>query len=283
MTSISFETRGAAGAPVRCDLDVPHPDGALRAWVVLLHGFKGFASWGFFPDLARRLNTMGLATLRVDLSHNGTGRGAERGEFTRLDLFEQDRVSYRLADVAAACAAAAHHEPRLGTAPQVLFGHSLGGALALLAADRMPVRAVITLNAVASVAFKPEAEAAIQEHGHLDVPNARTGQIMRVGSAALRDVRVNAEIYDLQTVAARLRMPWLILHGDSDETVPYQDSAVLARASEGRANWTRIERGDHTLGCGHPFEGPTLPYEHAMQAMAVFLDRNVPASRDQGA
>ena len=53
-----------------------------RPAVVLLHGFKGFRSWGFFPTLADRLARAGFTA--VSYSASGSGVDA-KGEFVFPD------------------------------------------------------------------------------------------------------------------------------------------------------------------------------------------------------
>ena len=41
--------------------------------VVICHGFKGFAHWGFFPYLARAVAEAGMRAITFDLSGSGVG------------------------------------------------------------------------------------------------------------------------------------------------------------------------------------------------------------------
>ena len=45
--------------------------------VVLVHGFKGFYKWGFFPELAGRIAAAGMVAVRVNLSGCGVGPDLE--------------------------------------------------------------------------------------------------------------------------------------------------------------------------------------------------------------
>ena len=79
----SFESRTFAlrhptetGRVIRGRVDVP--SGALAVsgrapCAILLHGFKGFMDWGFFPDMARRLASHGVASVRFNASGSGVG------------------------------------------------------------------------------------------------------------------------------------------------------------------------------------------------------------------
>ena len=49
---MQFTIDSREGLPIRGDLDAPDE---ARALVVIVHGFKGFKDWGFFPWLADHL------------------------------------------------------------------------------------------------------------------------------------------------------------------------------------------------------------------------------------
>ncbi len=263
-----FTAAGAAGRPVACSLAVPSGDGP-HPLVALVHGFKGFKDWGFFPDLGERVAEAGFAALRVNFSHNGTGLDGDASRFTRLDLFELDRMSYRLCDLAAAIRGARDLEgvdpDRLG-----LFGHSLGGAVCLLSLKSIRVRCLVTLASVDYTRFPAEDEQVIREQGRLLIPNARTNQQMPVGIAAVRDLDAHADEYDLDAAAALDGAPWLIAHGDEDGTVPVSAARRLAALAGGRARELTLAAGDHTLGCKHPYEGATPQLKEFASAAVGF-------------
>src|SRR5438477_11920153 len=50
--SMKFEIASDEGLPIRGDIDAP-PE--ARALVMVVHGFKGFKGWGFFPWVAETL------------------------------------------------------------------------------------------------------------------------------------------------------------------------------------------------------------------------------------
>ena len=126
-------------------------DTTRRPVVVLVHGFKGFKDWGFFPYLADRLAQAGHVAIRVNFSLNGIGD--EPGEFTRLDLFEQNSISQEMDDLNFLLDVL--HREELREAGRIdryrlgLVGHSRGGAVSLLvAAQNTTVSALATWSAV---------------------------------------------------------------------------------------------------------------------------------------
>jgi pimeloyl-ACP methyl ester carboxylesterase len=98
-----------------------------------------------------------------------------------------------------------------------LFGYGQGGGGAILAAGRVPWRDRIRAL---------------------------------VTWAAIVDPVVLAAVPDV-------RAPWLIVHGDEDETVPVEEGRRLAAQAGGEHELRVIPGASHTLGGRHPFAGPT--------------------------
>ncbi|HEX6160873.1 MAG TPA: alpha/beta hydrolase, partial [Thermoanaerobaculia bacterium] len=94
MSDTAFEIPSDEGLPIRGNLAVPERP---RALVVIVHGFKGFKDWGFFPFLAEHLTQHRLATCRFNMSRSGVGESLD--SFDRLDLFEHDTYSTQIADL----------------------------------------------------------------------------------------------------------------------------------------------------------------------------------------
>jgi dienelactone hydrolase len=246
-------------------------------FVLVVHGFKGFLRWGFFPELHRRLAEAGLAAVAFNLS--GSGVGADLETFDDDAGFEANTTTRELADVAAVRAAVeAGRWPALD--PQVggILGHSRGGAIALLHAAEAPgLRAVVAWAAIDTIARWDAAtrEAWIRDGVQL-VPNARTGQVHRVGLGLLRDAEENAARLDVPAACARLTAPALLLHGEADEAVPVSALDRLATAlPPGLGEALRIPGAGHTFGATHPFAGTTPELEGVLVDSVGFLARHL--------
>jgi pimeloyl-ACP methyl ester carboxylesterase len=99
--------------------------------------------------------------------------------------------------------------------------------------------------------------------GRLDVVNARTGQVLPLSTEILDEVeRYEHGRLDIGAAAARIRVPWLLLHGDRDEAVPVEDGRHLSRA--GGQPLIVIPGGTHTFGARHPWQGTTPELDDAM-------------------
>jgi alpha-beta hydrolase superfamily lysophospholipase len=234
------------------------PEKAAGA-VVICHGFKGFAHFAFFPYLADKLAESGLRAITFDFS--GSGVGDDRENFTNPDAFTYNTYMQELDDLQAVVAEAQVNDWIEGG--YGVLGHSRGGAIAVLHSARdANVKALVTWAAIASTnRWSPEAVADWRRRGFVDVPNSRTGQSIPLSINLLREVEAFGEtVLNVGHAAASIRSPWLIVHGDADETVSLDEAERLARLSTETSKLRVIEGGNHTFGGKHPLAEvvPTL-------------------------
>jgi alpha-beta hydrolase superfamily lysophospholipase len=268
-----FEIPGTGARVIRGEVRVA-PD--ARGSVVLVHGFKGFARFAFFPFLAEQLAANGLTAVTFNFSGSGIGEDLET--FSDPDAFAENSYTRELQDLAVVIA---ETERRGWTGPQFgLFGHSRGGAVALLHAARDPrVRALVTWASIASVVrWSEQQQTEWRERGYHEVPNTRTGQVFRVSTTLLEETQEHhLGRLNLRLAAATLLCPWLIVHGDADETVPFAEGEQLHAASEERAELLRVAGGTHTFNVAHGMTTPSPPLREATERTVRFLvDRLVP-------
>lgn len=263
------ELEGALG-PIRATVRrAKNPKGA----VIICHGFKGFSQWGFFPHLAREITTAGFNAITFNFSGSGVGEDGET--WSDEDRFSRNTFTGDLHDLDRVVAATRDWHGTDGKFG--LFGHSRGGGVAILhAASDENVKALVTWNSISTVRRWDDAEEKVwRERGYTEIENSRTKQVFKMGTALLDDVEKNHNgSLDIAAAAARVKAPWLILHGESDETVRTDEARHLHEASGKRAE-LRILPGNHGFGAKHPLDAVPQTLERATAETVSFFVKHI--------
>ena len=271
-----FDVEGAAGRTIRGEARVVP---GARASVVLVHGFKGFAHFAFFPYLADRLAAAGLTT--VSFNFSGSGVGDDMETFSDAEAFEQNTYTRELHDLGIVMG----EGERRGwiTERRGLFGHSRGGGIAILRAARdVRVHALVTWASISTVRRWPTDVAdAWRQRGWLDVENARTKQTFRLRTAVLDEATEHGDgMLDVTRAAETLLCPWLIVHGDADETVLIGEGESLAHAAGSNAELLRVAGGTHTFNVAHGMALPSPQLSEATErTVRFFVERLLAQAR----
>ena len=242
--------------------------------VIVCHGFKGFAHWAFFPYLALSLAEKGLTTVTFDFS--GSGIGADRETFSEADAFATNTFSREQEDLEVLVDYLRRRKiigQKFG-----LLGHSRGGATAIVytAATDSDVNALVTWAAIAYVNRWTDEEANTwRQQGYADITNSRTGQVMRLGTDLLDDVQLHVKTkLNIEAAAAKVRVPWLIIHGTADETVPSAEAVRLHEASTRRSTLRLIEGASHSFDAKHPLAEIPRTLKGVVEETVNFFIRN---------
>lgn len=225
---VRFE--GALGAELAGRLEVPPFE--PRGVVLMAHCFTCSKDAKGIVRIARALVEEGYAVFRFDF----TGVGESDGEFSKTTF------STNLEDLVAA-AGYLRSEYR---APDLLFGHSLGGAAVLAGARRIPeVRAVATLAAPSDTRHLEHSllhmapELAHSDEAEVDV----IGRSVRIGRPLLDDLAAT----DLEASIRDLALPLMIFHSPKDDIVSIDHAAKIYRAAAHPKSFVSLDDADHLL------------------------------------
>jgi pimeloyl-ACP methyl ester carboxylesterase len=261
---LPFTREARRGETIRGDIRIPEGP-PPRSAVVVVHGFKGFKDWGFFPHLCDRLAASGHSVVSFNFSRNGIG--SDPLQFTEFDSFGTNTFSIELEEVRLILDEVLDGE-LLPRAPRKvgLLGHSRGGGQAILAAAEEPrVDALVTWAAVSHFdRWSDETKREWRELGRLWAMNTRTGQQMPLDVTLLDDYEANRRRLDISGAAGRIASPWLILHGVEDVTVPQREARHLAAEAQG-ARMMLVNGAGHTFEARHPFDGAPPELEEALE------------------
>lgn len=225
-----FDFPNARGERLAALLDMP--EAAPRAYALFAHCFTCGKDTHAASRIARALNRQGIAVLRFDF----TGLGASDGEFANTNF------TSNIADLVAA----ADHLRQAHGAPQLLIGHSLGGAAVLAAAAQIPdARAVVTIGAPSDPGHVThlfgDKLADIAAKGEVEVTLA--GRPFRVQRQFLDDVTHQK----LGERIAKLRRALLVLHAPGDDTVGIDNAGAIFTAAKHPKSFVSLDDADHLL------------------------------------
>ncbi len=226
----TFAFTGHAGDRLSGRLDLP--EGPVLATALFAHCFTCGKDIAAARRIAGRLAAMGFAVLRFDF----TGIGQSGGSFAATSF------TSNAADIVAAAAALAGR----GLAPDLLIGHSLGGAAVLRATgDIGSVRAVATIGAPFDpahvIATFAAAREAIERDGSAEVTLGQ--RRIRIGRALLEDL---AEA-ELAGAIAKLDRALLVLHAPRDEIVGIDNATRIFVAAKHPKSFVTLDDSDHLL------------------------------------
>lgn len=232
----------------------PHP-------ILIAHGFKGFMDWGHFPYVAELMAERGHFVASINYSHNGTSID-NPSDFDRLDLFAKNTYSKELYDINKAIdeleKSKVLKESKVDGSRVNLIGHSRGGGMVVVqAAEDKRVHKLVTWAAINSAgSFWAKDEKLVQEwkeRGHFMIPNARTGQDMPLNYSLYEDSIIHADRLDILSAAQKINIPWLIIHGEDDPTIPVS-VAHQFKEMQPQAELYIIPKAHHNFGGKHPLD-----------------------------
>ncbi len=270
MHNQAFKIFNSRKEPIRGDVSIPDLNKRFPV-IILCHGFKGFKDWAFFPFLAEMLCKKGFIVVKFNFS--GSGIGEDLQNFTDPDRFAANTYSKELEDLQRVldelergniCGKAAYLD-RIG-----LFGHSRGGGIAVLqAAHDKRIRSLVTWSPICRVDRQAFLDVLPQwkRSGHIDIPNTRTGQVMKLNLDIVDDIEKHAKTrLNILQSAARVRVPFLIVHADQDESVPLSEGRTIHQHVKSVNCRLEIINGTgHTYGAVHPFAGSNSALKKAVQ------------------
>jgi pimeloyl-ACP methyl ester carboxylesterase len=228
--------------------------------VIFAHGFKGFKDWGAHNLVANYFAEHGFRFLKFNFSHNGT-TADKPTDFADLIAFADNTFSIELADLKAVIDFACGGSGIAAATGVYLVGHSMGGGISIIkAAEDSRVKKLVTMASISGFRnlWPKEIEDQWRLTGITYMLNKRTGQQMPLKVSLLDDLDRNPAQLDILAHAAKVKQPWLIVHGDEDTSVPVSHAEEL-KAAQPHAIYSVISGADHVFGATHPYAEQNLP------------------------
>jgi putative redox protein len=227
--NLEFKNKDGQTLSARLDLPV---DGKPMAYALFAHCFTCSKNIKAIAHISRALTREGLAVLRFDF----TGLGESEDDFADTNF------SSNVDDLIVA----ADFLKSNYRAPEILIGHSFGGAAVLQAAGRIPSStAVATIAAPSSPQHVTRTlgstAASIQNQGQAEVTLA--GRTFTLKKQFLDDLA----FVNMADTIKNLDRALLVLHSPIDETVGIENAAQIFQAARHPKSFISLDTADHLL------------------------------------
>ena len=225
---IEFPGRDGINLAARLD----KPIGLIRAYALFAHCFTCSKDFIATRRIGEALARHNIAVLRFDF----TGIGASGGDFSNTNFYSNVEDLKRAADFMAETLAP----------PQLLIGHSLGGAAILTAApDIDSAKAVITLAAPS------DADHVIHNFSaHVDEIEATGSATVKLGGREFKICKHFLEDLRGQNVrekVANIKKPLLVMHSPRDNVVGIENASNIFAAAKHPKSFISLDDADHLI------------------------------------
>lgn len=226
------EISNGSGQMLSASIERPDSD-EIHAWALYAHCFTCSKNLKATRYLAEALTDNGIALLRFDF----TGIGGSEGDFSETTF------SSNIDDLLTVDAWMGEEL----SAPELLIGHSLGGAAMLRAAPRMnAAQALATIAAPYDAAhlqqlLGADTIATIRERGQAQIQLA--GRSFVIQQRFLDDLEADQP----EDALRDLQLPYLILHSPQDAVVDIDNATELFVRAEHPRSFVSLAGADHLL------------------------------------
>ncbi|MGB0935592.1 MAG: alpha/beta hydrolase family protein [Alphaproteobacteria bacterium] len=208
------------------------PEGEPRAFAIFAHCFGCSKDVLATTRISRALTKEGIAVLRFDFQ----GLGASEGDFSETTF------SSNVSDIVYA----GKYLRENYKAPELIIGHSLGGAMSIVGASLIPeIKAVCTIAAPSYpshvVHLFEEHLDKIQKEGSVTINFA--GRQLTITKDYLQDIRS----HNLEGILRHFGKAILIFHSPIDLTVSIDHARNIYKAARHPKSFISLDNADHFL------------------------------------
>jgi uncharacterized protein len=246
--------------------------------IILVHGFKGFKDWGFWPVLAESFASNNYFVLSFNFSHNGIGNNLT--EFSELDKFAQNTFSLEVSELSELINAYLNNY--FGVVQNIkigVLGHSRGGAVTFLTSlVNTHIDAIAVWATVANLdRYTARQKEKWRKEGVFQIMNTRTKQVMSLNTTLLDDIENNKnDALNIEKAVSQFKKPLLIAHGDQDLVVKIKEAELLYSWSDkSKTEFFKIHGTGHTFDMQHPHIGSNKKFDSLMNKTLQFFNNNL--------
>ncbi len=231
MSSKKIKFSNSTGHQLAAIIELPDASEPL-GYAIFAHCFTCNKNLTAVKNIGKALTDNGMAVLRFDF----TGLGESEGDF------EDTNFSSNIEDLLYAASFLEYeYKP-----PDILIGHSLGGAAVIAASGRIKsIKAVATIGAPSSPGHVAHLFSSglqdINTNGLAEVSiGGRSFTIKKQFLDDIEENRINKAVHEM-------RKPILILHSPQDKTVGIENAAQIYQSAMHPKSFISLDGADHLL------------------------------------
>jgi pimeloyl-ACP methyl ester carboxylesterase len=250
--------------------------------IIFSHGFKGFKDFGCFNLIADEFAKAGFVFLKFNFSLNGT-TPEKPTEFLDLKAFSRNTFTQELEDLGdiidEVCTEKFINNHPIDINQIFLIGHSMGGGISILKAYQdNRIKKLVTWASIFQFGkfWSQEMIDKWKIEGIRYEFNSRTKQQMPLKYLIYQDFIDNLEKLDIPIAVKNLEIPFRLIHGDKDETLPVAIINLFKEANE-NIDIQIVENANHTFGMMQPWKEIDIPKQSIslLEISIIFLLNNI--------
>lgn len=270
----NIPVKGKHNKPILTDL-IYNENHQAKQIVIFCHGYKGYKDWGAWNLVADEFAEKDIFFVKMNFSHNG-GTLEQPIDFPDLEAFGNNNFTKELDDIDSVINWILKNDSiknEIDPNKITLMGHSRGGGIVLIKANEDErVTKVITWASVSNFGKRfPDGEQlqGWEENGVAYIENGRTKQQMPHYFQFYLNFKKNENRLYIKRAVENLKIPYLIVHGGEDETVPVKEAKDLLLWNKNNELFI-VDQANHSFGSKHPWELENLPKE-----LKTLVDRSI--------
>ena len=231
MISKKIKFTNSQGHELAARIELPENE-LPKGFALFAHCFTCNKNLTAVRNIGKALTNSGIAVLRFDF----TGLGESEGDF------ENTNFSSNIDDLISA----AKFLEENYTAPDIIIGHSLGGAAVVFATQHIPsIKAVATIGAPSN----PKHVSKLLKSG-IDEINKNGEAIVLIGG---REFKIQQHFLDdineknMDKTLKKLNSALLVLHSPQDTTVGIENAAQIYQSAWHPKSFISLDGADHLL------------------------------------
>lgn len=259
----NIPVEGKHSKPILTDL-VYKENNQPKQIVIFCHGYKGYKDWGAWNLVAENFAKNNIFFVKMSFSHNG-GTVEQTIDFPDLEAFGNNNFTIELDDIDMVVNWILKNpsiQKEIDPMQITLIGHSRGGGSVLIkASENKRITKVITWAGISDFGSRFTNEEQInawKKNGVVYIENGRTKQQMPHYFQFYLNYKENESRLSIQDAVKKLKIPYLIIHGSEDETVPAKEAKDLLSWNSNN-QLVVVENANHSFGSKHPWESLSLP------------------------